>query len=114
MARVGGGLGFSPDRCRVWILQEARIIDHHTATGVREAFLHAVELLNLYTIHNFTEVINNAFTLALELNITVYDASFLSLAEKLDMQLLTLDRKLANKLQGTKYYSTIEYPKSST
>ena len=38
-------MGFSPDRCRVWILQEARIIDHPTATGVREAFLHAVTQL---------------------------------------------------------------------
>ncbi len=43
-------MGFSPDRCRVCILQEARIIDHHTATGVSEGFLHAVTHLLTETL----------------------------------------------------------------
>ena len=64
-----------------------------------EAFAKAVELMNLYAVHNFSEVITDAIAKALDLNITVYDAAFVSLAEKLDIELLTLDGKLAEKLE---------------
>jgi predicted nucleic acid-binding protein len=60
----------------------------------------------------FREVIVDAMSLALELNITVYDASFLSLADKLDIRLLTLDGELTKKLEPTKYYGLIECPKT--
>jgi predicted nucleic acid-binding protein len=88
--------------------------DKFDAKDAINAFTKAVELMNLYAVHNFSEVINNAIAQALDLNITVYDAAFVSLAEKLDMQLLTLDGKLANKLEGTKYYALLENPNKKT
>ena len=84
--------------------------DRFGAKDAVKAFTQAVEMLDLYAVHNFSEVINDAMALALELNITVYDAAFLSLAKKLDTQLLTLDQKLVKKLEGTKYYRFTEYP----
>ena len=84
--------------------------DTFDAKDATKAFMQATEMLDLYAVHNFSEVINNAVAIAIELNITVYDASFLSLAEKLDAKLLTLDQKLAKKLEGTKYFSLMEYP----
>ena len=66
--------------------------------------------MNLSTIHNFSEVISDAIAIALDLDITVYDAAFLSLAEKLDTQLLSLDEKLAKNIESSKYYGIVEYP----
>jgi len=74
------------------------------------ALRRAEEIMNLTTIHCFSEVLAEAFTKAFELKIAVYDAAFLSLAVKLDAKLLTLDQKFAKKLEGTKYFSLIEYP----
>jgi predicted nucleic acid-binding protein len=88
--------------------------DRFGAKDAVKAFAQAVELMNLYTVHNFSEVITGAIALSLELDITVYDAAFLSLAEKLDMRLLTLDGKLAKKLEDTKYYGFMEYPNKKT
>jgi predicted nucleic acid-binding protein len=87
-----------------------KVSDRFSAKDAENALAQSVELMNLYTVHSFFEVIADAMSLALELNITVYDAAFLSLAEKKDMRLLTLDRKLAKNLQGTKYYSRLECP----
>jgi predicted nucleic acid-binding protein len=84
--------------------------DKFGAKDAVAAFTQAMELMNLYTVHNFSEIITDAMALALELDINVYDAAFLSLAEKLDTRLLTLDEKLAKKLEGTKYYALVEYP----
>jgi predicted nucleic acid-binding protein len=67
-------------------------------------------MMNLYAVHNFSEVIVDALSKALELDIAVYDAAFLSLAEKLDAPLLTLDMRLAQKLESTKFYGLIECP----
>ena len=67
-------------------------------------------MMNLYEIHNFSEVIVDALNKALELKITVYDAAFLSLACKLDLRVLTLDTKLVKKLECTKYQDLIECP----
>ena len=88
--------------------------DRFGAKDAVKAFTQAVEMMDLYAVHNFSEVINDAMALALELNITVYDAAFLSLAEKLDTRLLTLDQKLVKKLEGTKYYGFMEYPNKKT
>jgi predicted nucleic acid-binding protein len=44
------------------------------------------------------------------LNITVYDAAFLSLAGKLDLRFLTLDSKLVEKLECTRYAGLIGCP----
>ncbi len=88
--------------------------DRLGAKDAIKAFIQAAEMMDLYAVHNFSEVIKDAMVLAIELNITVYDAAFLSLAEKLDAQLLTLDQKLVKKLEGTKYYNFMEYPNKKT
>ena len=88
--------------------------DIFDAKYTSKAFNLATEILNLYKIHSFSEVINNALAIAIELNITVYDAAFLSLAQKLNAKLLTLDQKLVKKLEGTKYFSLMEYPNKKT
>jgi len=75
-----------------------------------EAFTQAIELMNLFGVHSFGEVVVDALSLALELNIAVYDAAFLCLADKLDIRLLTLDLKLAKRLENSKYRGLIEYP----
>jgi predicted nucleic acid-binding protein len=84
--------------------------DKFNAGDAEEAFSQAVELMNQFGVHSFGEVVVDAMTLALELNIAVYDAAFLSLADKLDMRLLTLDIRLAKRLENTKYCGLIEYP----
>jgi predicted nucleic acid-binding protein len=76
----------------------------------KEAFTQAIELMNLFGVHSFGEVVVDALSLALELNIAVYDAAFLYLADKLDIRLLTLDLKLAKRLENTRYRGFIEYP----
>lgn len=78
------------------------------------AFKQAEKMMNLYAVHNFSEVIVDALSKALELDITVYDAAFLSLAEKLGVRLLTLDMRLAQKLGCTKYDDLIECPANKT
>jgi len=88
--------------------------DHFDAKDAAKAFMQATEMLDLFAVHNFSEVINNALAIALELNITVYDGAFLSLAEQLDAKLLTLDQKLAKKLEGAKYSILMEYPNKKT
>jgi predicted nucleic acid-binding protein len=75
-----------------------------------KSFTEAVELMNLYAIHNFSEIVADAISLALERDITVYDAAFLSLADKLHVRLLTLDVKLRDKVKGTRYYSIVDCP----
>jgi predicted nucleic acid-binding protein len=59
-------------------------------------------------LNAFFEVKADALNKALELKLSVYDAAFLSLAEKLDARLLTLDQKLAKKLEQTKYHVLID------
>ena len=88
--------------------------DRFGAKDAVKAFAQAAEMMDLYAIHNFSEIINDAIATALELNVTVYDAAFLSLAKKLNAHLLTLDQKLVKKLEGTKYYGFMEYPNKKT
>lgn len=75
-----------------------------------EAFEQAEKMMNLYAVHSFSEVIVDALNKALELNITVYDAAFIALANKLDLQFLTLDTKLSKKLERTRYKDQIRCP----
>ncbi len=81
--------------------------------GTQEAetlFTDAIKIMDQFGVHSFGEVVVDALSLALELNVAVYDAAFLCLANKLDIRLLTLDIKLAKKLENTKYHGLIEYP----
>ena len=81
-----------------------------TSKDVDAAFSKAVKLLNLFALHSFSEVIDDAFALAMKFDITVYDAAFVTLAEHLGIRLLTLDGKLAKKLEHTKQYNLLECP----
>ncbi len=87
-----------------------KISDKFASDDAVNSLAKAIELMNLYTVHNFSEIIDNAMTIALELNITVYDAAFLSLANNLNMRFLTLDTKLEKRLDRTKYARLIECP----
>ncbi len=80
------------------------------AKDAKLAFQKAEKIMNLYTIHNFSEVISDSLKKAIELKISVYDAAFLSLVEKLKMPFLTLDLRLAKKLEHSKYYELIMRP----
>ncbi len=93
----------------------ANAIEHKVSAGFDAkdsiaAFKQAEKMMKLYAVHSFSEVITDALNKALELKITVYDAAFLSLADKLNMRFLTLDMKLARSLEHTKYDELIERP----
>lgn len=84
--------------------------DRFRAKDARDAFSEAVKLMDLFALHDFSEIIDDALAMALALNITIYDAAFLSLAKKLGVRFLTLDEKLAKKLEGTAYHKLLECP----
>ena len=84
--------------------------DKFTIKDARAAWSEALKLMNLFALHSFSEVIDDALTVASKLNISVYDAAFVSLADRLGMRFLTLDEKLAKKLAETKYYRLVEFP----
>lgn len=81
--------------------------------NAKAALSRAEKIMNLTTVHSFSEVLPEAFNKALELKITVYDAAFLSLVDKLKMPFLTLDLKLTKNLEQSKYYELIVSPNSS-
>jgi predicted nucleic acid-binding protein len=87
-----------------------KISGSFTSKDAHAAWLEALKLMNLFALHSFSEVIDDALTVALKLNISVYDAAFVSLADRLGMRFLTLDEKLAKKLAETKYYRLVEFP----
>ncbi len=84
--------------------------DKFTIKDAKMAWLKATKLMSLFAQHNLSEIIDDAFVVASNLNTSVYDAAFLSLAEKLNMSFLTLDEKLAKKLENTKYYRLLKSP----
>jgi predicted nucleic acid-binding protein len=49
------------------------------------------------------DLLTDALGIALSLNVTVYDASYLALADRLTAPLVTADESLARKLAGTHY-----------
>jgi predicted nucleic acid-binding protein len=67
-------------------------------------------MMDLYAVHSFSEIVEDSLNKALELEITVHYAAFLSLAVKLYVPLITLDMRLSEKLESTKYNSLIECP----
>jgi predicted nucleic acid-binding protein len=97
----------------------ANAIEHKVSAGfdikdATAAFKQAEKMMNLFTVHNFSEVIIDSLNKALEQKIAVYDAAFLSLADKLKMPFLTLDMKLAKNLERTKYDQFVEYPNKTS
>ncbi len=55
-------------------------------------------------------IIEDAISLALETEITIYDALFVYLAKIKNMPLATLDKNLVNKLRDTDYSNIIVHP----
>jgi predicted nucleic acid-binding protein len=90
---------------------KCKISNKFPSKDARAAWSEAVKLMNLSALHSFSEIIDDAFAVASDLGITVYDAAFLSLADRLDAPFLTLDVTLAKKLENTKYYRLLECPK---
>ena len=84
--------------------------DKFTVKDAQIAWSRATNLMSLFALHSFSEVIDDALTVASKLNISVYDAAFVSLADSLNMRFLTLDGKLAKKLEDTKYGRLLECP----
>mgnify|MGYP001772517829 FL=1 len=62
----------------------------------KEIFEAFKELISGFEIHSYSEVIDDAFDLAIKNNITVFDASFVTLAIKNNCKLLTTDLRLLN------------------
>lgn len=59
-------------------------------------------LLNLMRIHSFNQIIKDAFSWSVKMDITVYDASYVFLAMTLSIPLVTSDKKLINKIKENK------------
>jgi predicted nucleic acid-binding protein len=89
---------------------EHKVPDELDAKDAAIAFKRVEKMMNLNAVHSFPEVVTDSLKKAIDLKITVYDAAFLSLADKLKMPFLTLDIKLAKSLEGTKYNELTEYP----
>jgi predicted nucleic acid-binding protein len=70
----------------------------------------AVELIRGSELHTAPEALPESLSLALELRLSVYDASFLISAKRSHSRLITLDGKFAEKLKGTQYYEMVEFP----
>ncbi len=77
---------------------------------IQVAWSDAKKLLSLFSRHSFSEVIDESLLLAERHKITVNDAAYVVLAKELHSRLLTLDLRLARKLQGTEYYDVVECP----
>ena len=76
-----------------------------------EALNKAIEILDkIFKIYSYNVLIKDAYITAEKLGITVYDASYITLAEKLGTKLITLDEKLYNKLRNTDYEKIIITP----
>jgi len=65
------------------------------------------ELFESLKVHRVDEVIDEAFELALNYNISVFDASFVQLAIKYNGKLLTTDERLMNVQVLKKYFVEI-------
>ena len=81
-----------------------------TENDASKALKEILEVIGSLDVHPAQSVVSSSLALALECNVSVYDASYLSLAKKLNSKLITLDAKFANKLKGTKYYEIFEHP----
>jgi predicted nucleic acid-binding protein len=89
---------------------ESKVSARFDTKDALSAFEQAEKLMQLSKVHSIQEIITDALNIALEQKISVYDAAFLALAVKLNVKLLTLDIKLAKKLEQTKYAELVEYP----
>jgi predicted nucleic acid-binding protein len=82
----------------------------NSALDIQVAWEDAKNLMSLFILNGFSEAINDAFAEAKDLNITVYDAAHVILADKLKTNFLTVDMKLVKKLEKTKYSAILNVP----
>ena len=64
----------------------------------------------IFEIYRYSDVIEDAVRISLEHDITVYDAAYVALADRLGGTYITLDIRLKEKLDGTRYYDIILTP----
>jgi predicted nucleic acid-binding protein len=62
-----------------------------------------LSLLETFEVFSYREVAADAFKLAVDAGITVYDAAYVVLAKRLDARLLTLDGELLRKFPDVTY-----------
>ena len=62
-----------------------------------------LSLLETFEVFSYREVAADAFKLAVDAGITVYDAAYVVLAKRLDARLLTLDGELLRKFPNVTY-----------
>jgi Predicted nucleic acid-binding protein, contains PIN domain len=62
-----------------------------------------LSLLETFEVFSYREVAADAFRLAVDAGITVYDAAYVVLAKKLDARLITLDGELLRKFPDVTY-----------
>ena len=62
-----------------------------------------LSLLETFEVFSYREVAADAFRLAVDASITVYDAAYVVLAKRLDARLLTLDGELLRKFPDVTY-----------
>ena len=62
----------------------------------------------------YSELLRESFKAAEELNITVYDAVYITLAKKLNAKFITLDEELHRRLEDTEYSKIIITPTYKT
>ncbi len=70
-----------------------------------EILKNGYELISSSVVHEGKEVIMEAYEMGLKYSITVYDASLIALANKINGKIITTDLKLLNSLRNTQLYS---------
>lgn len=68
----------------------------------------AINMLGVALYPPTENLISKAIDIAYKHSITIYDASYIALAEELDTQLVTADNKLASKLDSNRIISLTE------
>jgi predicted nucleic acid-binding protein len=71
--------------------EEAKIVFENIKKIIRD----------LCIIHKYDEVYENAFKIAMNFNISIYDAAYIALALNLKSKFLTMDLKLKEKIEKT-------------
>lgn len=101
-AQIGGSSLFVPD---LFFNECANIFWKHVRRLNIEPVHARRSLRNLTSLILFpissTDLLLDALDLALEYNITAYDASYAALSQELKLPLITADEKLIGKLAGT-------------
>lgn len=102
-ARTGRSFIYVPD---LFYNECTNILWKHVRKGEINAEYAHQSLRNLASVKlllpiSSTDLVHDALDLALEFDLTAYDASYVALSEELDLPLVTADEKLIRKLKGS-------------